>query len=58
MKEIMRRALVAIEEGRTSFSPNVEDAVRILELQDAVYAFARANPMTNGPHPLGAPGAV
>ncbi len=58
MQEIMRRALVAIEEGRTSFSPNVEDAVRILELQDAVYAFARANPMTNGPHPLGAPGAV
>jgi hypothetical protein len=32
--------------------------VRILELQDAVYALARANPMTNGPHPLGAPGAV
>ena len=58
MKEIMRRALVAIEEGCSSFSPNVEDAVRILELQDAVYALARANPMTNGPHPLGAPGAV
>ena len=58
MREIMKRALAAIEEGRSSFEPNIADALRILEVQDAVYAYARANPMANGPHPLGAPGVV
>ena len=57
MRKMIRRGLAAIEEGR-SFKPDITDAVRILEVQDAVYAHARANPMTNGPHPLGAPGAV
>ncbi len=57
MREMIRRALAAIAEGR-SFKPDITDAVRILEVQDAVYAHARANPITNGPHPLGPPGAV
>ena len=57
MREMIRRGLAAIAEGR-SFKPDITDAVRILEVQDAVYAHARANPMANGPHPLGAPGAV
>ena len=58
MKEIMRRGLAAIEEGQSGFEPNVADAVRILEVQDAVYALARAHQITNGPHTLDAPGAV
>ncbi len=58
MREVMRQGLAAIEEGRSSFDPNIADAVRILEVQDAVYAHARANPIVNGPHPLSAPGEV
>jgi predicted dehydrogenase len=54
MQEIMRRALAALQDGR-DFAPNIADAVRILEIQDAVYAHARANPLTNGPHPMGMP---
>jgi hypothetical protein len=54
MQGVIRQALVAIEEGR-SFEPNIADAVRVLEIQDAVYEHARANPMTNGPHKLGIP---
>ena len=42
------RALAAEE----SFVPDIGQAVRILEAQDAVYAFARANPAANGPHPM------
>ena len=57
MREVIRQGLAAIEEGR-SFKPDIADAVRILEVQDAVYAHARANPIANGPHPLGAPGPV
>ena len=57
MREMIRRGLAAIAEGR-SFKPDITDAVRILEVQDAVYAHARANPMANGPHPLGEPGVV
>ncbi|MBV7338276.1 Gfo/Idh/MocA family oxidoreductase [Chloroflexi bacterium TSY] len=53
-KGVMRDAFTAIEEGR-SFTPNVADAVRVLEIQDAVYAYARANPVANGPHPMGTP---
>ena len=48
------RALAAIEAGN-SFTPTIGDALRILEVQDAVYAFARANTNSNGPHPLGPP---
>ena len=57
MHEMIRRGLAAIAEGR-SYKPDITDAVRILEVQDAVYAHARANPMANGPHPLGEPGVV
>jgi len=51
---IIEAALVALANGR-NFEPNIADAVRILEVQDAVYAHARANPLANGPHPLGMP---
>jgi predicted dehydrogenase len=53
-KTVIDAALTAIEEGRT-FAPNVADAVRILEVQDAVYDYARANALTNGPHAMGKP---
>lgn len=51
---IIDAALVAIEEAR-DFEPNITDAVRILEVQDAVYELARANPLTYGPYALGKP---
>lgn len=51
---VIDAALSAIQEGR-SFEPNIADAVRILEVQDAVYAHARANPLANGPHALEVP---
>ena len=51
---VISSACDAIEQGR-AFSPNIADAVRILEVQDAVYAHARANPHANGPHPMGQP---
>jgi len=53
---VIATALDAIAHGR-AFEPNIADAVRILEVQDAVYAHARANPQANGPHPLGMPAA-
>lgn len=51
---VIATALDAIAYGR-AFAPNIADAMRILEVQDAVYAHARANPLANGPHPLGMP---
>jgi predicted dehydrogenase len=51
---VIGAALAAIQDER-SFEPNIADAVRILELQDAVYTHARANPLANGPHALGLP---
>ena len=54
MQGIMREALSAINDGR-AFEPTVLDAVRILEIQDAVYDHARGSTMTNGPHPMGVP---
>ena len=45
---VIGEALTAIEAER-SFEPTIADAVRILEIQDAVYHHARANPLTNGP---------
>ena len=54
MQGIMREALAAIQAER-SFAPSIADALRILEIQDAVYAHARANPLTNGPHSMGLP---
>lgn len=52
MRQIMAKALDAIRDGE-EFKPSVNDAVRILEIQDAVYAHAREDAITNGPHPMG-----
>lgn len=56
MPVVMGEALSAILDGR-AFEPNILDAVRILEVQDAVYDYARGSTMTNGPHPMDAPAA-
>lgn len=53
-QRVINKALTAIEDGQT-FEPTIADAVRILEIQDAVYAHARANPIANGPQPMGHP---
>lgn len=55
MRTVIQSALSALEGGRT-FAPDITQAVRVLELQDAVYAHARETALTNGPHPMGAPG--
>ena len=52
IKGIMGKAFDAIRDGG-SFVPSVVDAVRILEIQDAVYAHARQNVTTHGPYPMG-----
>lgn len=52
MNCIMNTAFDAIRDGN-SFEPSVIDAVRILEIQDAVYAHARESETTHGPHPMG-----
>ena len=52
IRGIMGKAFDAIREGGT-FEPSVVDAVRILEVQDAVYAHARQSVTTHGPHPMG-----
>ena len=52
MQGIMERAFDAIRDEGT-FEPTVVDAVRILEIQDAVYAHARQGIATHGPHPMG-----
>lgn len=49
---VMGKAFDAIRDGRT-FEPSVMDAVRILEIQDAVYAHARESVTTHGPYPMG-----
>ncbi|MCZ6676032.1 MAG: Gfo/Idh/MocA family oxidoreductase [Candidatus Poribacteria bacterium] len=54
MQGIISEALSAIHDGR-AFEPTVVDAVRVLEIQDAVYEHARRGTATNGPHPMGAP---
>jgi len=54
MEGIMGEGLSAIKDART-FEPNILDAVRILEIQAAVYDHARGSTMTNGPHPMGSP---
>ena len=53
-KAMINAALAAVEAGH-SFEPNIADALRILEVQDAVYDHARANPLTNGPHLMATP---
>ena len=54
MEAIIEAGLAAIETGNT-FDPDVTQAVRILEVQDAVYEHARRSKLTNGPHPMGKP---
>ena len=54
MRNVIASGLAAIEKGNT-FSPDITQAVRILEVQDAVYAHARQTARTNGPHPMGKP---
>ena len=49
---VMGAAFDAIRDGG-AFEPTVVDAVRILEVQDAVYAYARQHVITHGPHPMG-----
>ncbi len=52
MQGIIGKALSAIVDG-DAFEPTILNAVRILEIQDAVYDHARASALTNGPHPMG-----
>ena len=54
MRCVVRDALAALEAGE-AFEADVQDAVRVLEIQDAVYRFARSTPQAAGPHPLGDP---
>lgn len=49
---IIDAGLKALEAGE-SFEPNITHAVRVLEVQDAVYDYARANPIANGPYEMG-----
>ena len=52
MRKVIDEGLSALQEKRAP-DTNILDAVRILEIQDAVYDYARTNPVTNGPHPMG-----
>jgi predicted dehydrogenase len=52
IRGIMEKAFDAIRDGST-FEPSIVDAIRILEIQDAVYAHARQRVTTHGPHPMG-----
>ena len=52
IRGIMEKAFDAIRDGST-FEPSIVDAIRILEIQDAVYAHARQGVTTHGPHPMG-----
>ena len=54
MRNIVDAGLKALE-NRQTFEPDINQAVRILEIQDAIYEHARRSPLTNGPHPLGGP---
>ena len=54
MTTIVDQALTALADGR-SFIPNIDQAVRILEIQDAVYDHARRSTLTKRPVPYGHP---
>ena len=53
MRNTINEGLSSLQEGRVP-ETNILDAVRVLEIQDAVYDHARASPITNGPYPMGA----
>lgn len=54
MRRVVQWGLEAIAEGRTG-DPDVMQAVRVLEVQDAVYEYARTTAAAAGPFPLDAP---
>ncbi len=54
MRAMVEQALTALADGR-SFASTIDQAVCILEIQDAVYDHARQSLLTNGPHPMGIP---
>ena len=56
MRRVIEWGLEAIAAGRIG-DPDVMQAVRVLEVQDAVYDHLRSNAAAAGPYPLGAPPA-
>ena len=54
MQRVVAAALSALAKG-ADFAADIGQAVRILEVQDAVFEFARATHHGAGPNPLGAP---
>lgn len=56
MRRVIRWGLEAIAEARIG-TPDVMQAVRVLEVQDAVYDYARSTAAACGPLPLGSPPA-
>jgi predicted dehydrogenase len=56
MHRVIEWGLQAIAAGRIG-DPDVMQAVRVLEVQDAVYDHLRSNAAAAGPYPLGAPPA-
>ena len=54
MRRVVEWGLQAIADGRIG-TPDVMQAVRVLEVQDAMYEFARGTAAAAGPFPLGAP---
>ena len=53
MRRVIEWGLEAIADGRIG-DPDVMQAVRVLEVQDAVYHHLRSNAAAAGPYPLGA----
>jgi predicted dehydrogenase len=53
MLRIVRSGIEQLQAGPAA-TPPIARALRTLEINDAVYAHARATPFANGPHPLGA----
>ena len=51
MRLVVESALAALAAGE-AFEVGITDAVRILQIQDAVYAHARADKVTAGPHAM------
>lgn len=54
MRHVIKEGIIAIENGKVAV-PNVMQAVRILEIQDKIYEFARDNQHASGPFPLEPP---
>ena len=54
MRRVVERGLEAIADGRIGV-PDVMQAVRVLEVQDAVYEHARSTAVASGPFANGSP---